>query len=418
MSEFTVPAGNAPPFAVVTATDRTGWIIITLAYGLSWVLLFSVIRICIRLTIAPPFGLDDVFLGLATIFTIAQSSTTLYAASRGLGKSVELLSPEALTEVQKLFYSSTILLNFALGLSKCSIAALLLRMTPVRRQLLVFKGALVFLATWTVASILAVALQCNLSHPWVLVGEECPGMFLRWKIVESLDVITELGLFALVLYLVWNVRLQTMQKATVVIVFALRLPIIMIIAFRIATFDEAGYTTNPTLDETLFIIWSQAELGFSIVAATLPTLRRFISGLATYYGALNQKKANEGSTYEIRLEGETSKIPLASVTKSVDHEGRRFAQPDTQPNEKQPLRNSILGRASKNGGCSASDSNQDCQIGNRNNEQQPLGEWGNRGVTATHVVAQDSNSRGSNESQQMIIKSMSWAVEHESNWPI
>ena len=193
----------------------------------------------------------------------------------------------------------------------------------------------------------------------------------------------------------------------------------MIIAFRIATFDEAGYTTNPTLDETPFIIWSQAELEFSIIAATLPTLRRFISGLATYYGALDQRKANEGSTYEIRFDGEIATTPLASVIKSIDREGRHYTHSDTQPNKKQPLRNLFPGTASKNGGCSTSDANQDCRITNKYHRQQPLDEWGNGGITTTHVVAQDSNSMESNESQQMIIKrDISWNVEHGSNWPI
>ncbi len=117
-----VPEGQAPPFAVVTPTDHSAWIIIATAFGLSCVLLFSFIRLFIRLTIAPPFGLDDAFLGSATVcfpciryisqrclatyhhlqvISIVQSSITLYAASLGLGKSIELVNPEGLAKVQK-----------------------------------------------------------------------------------------------------------------------------------------------------------------------------------------------------------------------------------------------------------------------------------------------------------------------------
>lgn len=122
MSAPAVPDGQAPPFAVVTPTDHSAWIIIASAFGLSCVLLFGIIRVGIRLTIAPPFGLDDVLFGTATVcllrlcpilqiclvtnqhqqlIAIVQSSTILYAASLGMGKSIELVNPEALVKIQK-----------------------------------------------------------------------------------------------------------------------------------------------------------------------------------------------------------------------------------------------------------------------------------------------------------------------------
>ena len=48
--------------------------------------------------------------------------------------------------------------------------------------------------------------------------------YLRLQALGGLDVITELGLFALAVYLVWDIRLAAVKKATVIIVFALRLP--------------------------------------------------------------------------------------------------------------------------------------------------------------------------------------------------
>lgn len=76
----------------------------------------------------------------------------------------------------QLFYAVTILFVIALGLSKCSIVALLMRMTRKKRQLQVFRATLAALAAWTVASTFATALQCNLRYPWILVGERCPGL--------------------------------------------------------------------------------------------------------------------------------------------------------------------------------------------------------------------------------------------------
>lgn len=379
MSIPAVPDGHYPPFAVVTPTDHSAWIIIGTAFGLSCVLLFSVIRICIRLTISPPFGLDDVFVGSATVLSVVQSAITLYAASLGLGKSIELVTPDALVKVQKLFYASTILFIIALGLSKCSIVALLLRMTRKKRQLRIFRATLVLLALWTVASTFATALRCNLKHPWILVGERCPGFALRLQVFGALDAATELIMVSLAIYLVWNLQLSKTNKAIVVIAFCLRFPIIVAIGFRLHSFDAAGLAVNPTLVGTLFIIWSQTEVDFSIIASTIPTLRRFVSGLATYYGALDQKKANEESSYEIRSGSQMLMSQLTATGKSADHDGRYPLQTEATSTNAPYGRNNLTG---------------------------------NHCWATAHVMAQDTNSVQSNDSQQMIIKKdVAWTVE-------
>ena len=84
-SPFPVPSGLYPPFAVVTATDHTAWIIITTAIGLSLILQFGIIKITIRWSINP--GLDEAVLGVSTVrlqilhsvcvtYTTATNSTT------------------------------------------------------------------------------------------------------------------------------------------------------------------------------------------------------------------------------------------------------------------------------------------------------------------------------------------------------
>lgn len=62
-----IPSGYHPPFAVVTDTDHTAWIIIAAALGLSMILLFSAIKIFIRWSISPRVGLDEAFLAAATV---------------------------------------------------------------------------------------------------------------------------------------------------------------------------------------------------------------------------------------------------------------------------------------------------------------------------------------------------------------
>lgn len=66
-SGVVIPPGYAPPFYEVTDKDHTAWIIIVAALGLCWQLLFAAIRIFIRFTINPEFGLDDATVGASTV---------------------------------------------------------------------------------------------------------------------------------------------------------------------------------------------------------------------------------------------------------------------------------------------------------------------------------------------------------------
>jgi len=60
--------------------------------------------------------------------------------------------------------------------------------------------------------------------------------------------------------------------------------LIITIAFRLANFNTAGLTTNPMLLEDKFIVWTQTELSYSVMGATIPSLRPFVKSLATNYG--------------------------------------------------------------------------------------------------------------------------------------
>jgi hypothetical protein len=78
-----------------------------------------------------------------------------------------------------MYYASTLLFVVALGLSKISVVFFFLRLTVVKHHGRVFNAAAALVTAWTVGSTFAVALQCNLTHPWIIVGERCSGAVLH-----------------------------------------------------------------------------------------------------------------------------------------------------------------------------------------------------------------------------------------------
>jgi hypothetical protein len=112
MAEFgiTIPPGQSAPFATVTPTDHSAWIIISTALGLSMSLLFAAIRVFIRSATKHGYGKDDYLLAAATvcyyILTFArvssvQSIVLLSSCADGLGKSRTLLETTSLETIQK-----------------------------------------------------------------------------------------------------------------------------------------------------------------------------------------------------------------------------------------------------------------------------------------------------------------------------
>lgn len=62
-----------------------------------------------------------------------------------------------------------------LSLSRASVAYFLMQLTPIRKQRRFLHILLGFIAAWALAFLFAVALSCNSSEPWELLGRKCTG---------------------------------------------------------------------------------------------------------------------------------------------------------------------------------------------------------------------------------------------------
>lgn len=171
-----IPPGYSPPFATITPDDHAAWILIAAALGLACYLFFGIIRIVVRMTISHGFALDDYVLGAATLLAVIESSLVLGACSKGFGKSAAILSPEAQEQVQKIYYTSSLFYILVIGLSKISVICFLSRISRMKQHRLVFNIAMGLITAWMVGSFLAMALQCDISNPWIIENQpECSG---------------------------------------------------------------------------------------------------------------------------------------------------------------------------------------------------------------------------------------------------
>lgn len=76
---------------------------------------------------------------------------------------------------EQTFYAFQILTVTTLALAKCSVALFILRLSPFDGHRALIWGVMTVVAIWLAASVFALALQCDVSQPWVLEGARCSG---------------------------------------------------------------------------------------------------------------------------------------------------------------------------------------------------------------------------------------------------
>lgn len=163
-----------------------------------------------------------------------------------------------------------------------------LRLTPIESHRRVAYGIIVATTLWAFGAVLSSALQCDPSEPWRLIGQSCGNVYTRLKAVCILDAIMEAAVVACAAFMIRPLKTPASKKFVVVFVFSFRLPIIIIIAFRLRAFHQTGLTTDFTFLETIYIALTQTQVNYSLISATIPNLRPIINNLNTHYGAMGE----------------------------------------------------------------------------------------------------------------------------------
>jgi hypothetical protein len=123
-------------------------------------------------------------------------------------------------------------------------------------------------------------------------------VYTRLKAVCIIDAILEAALVACTCWLIRPLKTSASNKFMVVFVFSFRLPLIIIIAFRLHSFNYNNLTTNFTFYESFYVTLTQTQVNYSLISATIPNLRPIINNLNTHYGAMAESTitgSNSGS---------------------------------------------------------------------------------------------------------------------------
>ncbi|RAH49715.1 uncharacterized protein BO95DRAFT_479029 [Aspergillus brunneoviolaceus CBS 621.78] len=278
---------------MISDTDRRGLVVVVATLFMSWMVLVSLFRIYMRLAIIGPWGLDDLMAIFGAMMGIADVGVTMKGVNDGLGSTENHQRAPQIDLAEQDLYATNLLFLAGHCAAKLSVLFLLQRLGRERSYLRACVGVMAGIVLWAVVSILIISLKCPFRHPWLI--DQCANILARWKAITVLDVITELSLLILSLYLVWPVRLTRMRKAGVIGAFGTRIGIVILSIVRQTTLDTIAHTNDLLLDISDAVILTQVLLHCSIMAATLPCLKPFVVAFNTGWG--QGTVGQDGSSY-------------------------------------------------------------------------------------------------------------------------
>lgn len=148
--------------------------------------------------------------------------------------------------IYQTLYISDILFILAYSCAKAAVGLLLYRLG---RDTLYKRGCAaiaLFIGLWGIAATIAMSIKCDITKPWIvsdrchhIVSVNCCPKYsqchivltalsdiqeLRWKLITAFDVLSELMMFGMLVYLIWGLQMAMSRKVVIVGAFACRLP--------------------------------------------------------------------------------------------------------------------------------------------------------------------------------------------------
>lgn len=177
------------------------------------------------------------------------------------------------------------------------------------------------------------------------------------------------------------------------------------IGFRLATIREIAQGTDFFLLADLFVVWTQTELNYALISATIPMLRPFANNLNTQFGGLGEGE----SSYAYGSHNKSSNKDKTLVS-TVSYQMSKLRSTTSQRENTEADATTVSGPT-----FSGTRDFSRYDIHSKEPETSSVSSLAQRRPGAGNVTG-DARSVASNESQQqlMIKKEITYKVEHHS----
>ncbi|KAK8092383.1 uncharacterized protein PG998_014868 [Apiospora kogelbergensis] len=230
---------NSTRFSPITETDNAGYVWIVTIIGIIYTAMICVLRGWIKFRV---YGWDDALIAIATVLHLLQAIPVFWGLSSGLAKSNAITDPTNGPAISQSFFAAQLLGFVVLGLSKCSVLALMLR---------VFSP-----------------------------GTGTAGGYLQPHVGATIpDIITDVLICVVPIWVTAPLKLTKGVRFTVALGFSFRLLIVPLAVLRLSTFRAAAASADAQLAVADSLVLQQAALVVSLTSASIPNLRTFMRSI-------------------------------------------------------------------------------------------------------------------------------------------
>ncbi|KAK5987046.1 hypothetical protein PT974_11162 [Cladobotryum mycophilum] len=274
-------------------------------------------RLLTKLAMVRVLKIDDYLVILATLLAGAQSAAVLVQCSNGLGKQVDTLSERQISIFLKFEYAANVLFVASLLFAKLSVGAAIktLLMPPERRKMVLAVEVCVLL--WAVSAIMTFLFQCKLPTPWDHVKGACINRIAFWTYFSVGNIVTDLGLIAVMAHAVRHIQLSWSKMAMVVVVFGSRILVVPAVICQVYFSYKGFHSGDITFGTWKSTVLIQVVQCLSLTTACVPYFKKFFESLISGGLDMRQRNAADRSGYYLSdASGQSTGQQMVDVSKS------------------------------------------------------------------------------------------------------
>ncbi|KAE9362925.1 hypothetical protein N431DRAFT_423242 [Stipitochalara longipes BDJ] len=267
-------------------------------FGTTVMVLGVCTRIWSKYKVIRKWTVDDVLIIVAMLLGGTMTATITMTVANGLGSPQSSLSKHQIIELQKYGYASELIYIPALCLTKVTTLVYLRALSPESRFEITNILLEIFIILWGLAAEFAIAFQCQLPTPWAIISGKCFNTVAFWRVNGAFDIVTDIIIVLLPLYLVWPLQMPWRRKGVVAMAFGTRIFVIPLTAWRIYSLSAIS-SHDQTLSLYYFYLTTTIQLNFAIFMSCVAFLRPFLESMVSggMNPTINSVHASKGSKF-------------------------------------------------------------------------------------------------------------------------
>ncbi|KAL5340231.1 hypothetical protein BJX70DRAFT_387454 [Aspergillus crustosus] len=276
--------------------------------GIVVAVLAVVLRVMNRV-VGGQLGLDDYTIVASLLVAVAIAGVGIPLKTYGLGKNIWTVPFNDISETMKLFFVEENLYCLCVGVIKCSMLLLYLRLFPNKALRLTIYMTLGVTIAWTTASLFSQLFSCSpISHYWTRWDGEHEGRCTSHNALllahAVINIVLDVAVMAIPMPVLIKLQMSLEKRIGMCMMFAVGIVVTVISILRLVEAVGFNTTMNPTKDFVPVGIWSLLEIDVGIMCSCMPGIRalckrlwgRFVKKPTGYRHNTSNPKASSGAS--------------------------------------------------------------------------------------------------------------------------